>query len=259
MPMPPWNNWGWFSNTLQSSFQNPLGLSFVSVTSVLLLIGCISIFLRKWTIGLVLVLTIMTTLAASGIQKYPFSGRLILFLVPIIFLLIAEGVERIRGTLANHNRIVASFTVVVLILLLLAQPAVSAKNGLKNPNMGEHIRPIVEYINQNKQSNDIVYIYYGAKPAFLYYAPFCGLKDSDFRVGVKARTEPEKYLKDIDTLKGNGRVWFVFSHNCSWCKVDEKVYYLIHLNKIGKKIDEFSASGAVAYLYDLKNSSTRQR
>lgn len=259
MPLPPWNNWGWFGNTLKNSFQDPWGLYFVAVSAILLLIGLISVFLRKWTIGLVLVLTIMTTLVASGLQKYPFSGRLILFLVPIIFFLIAEGIERIRGALANYSRLVASFTVAALALLLLAQPVVRAIGGLKNPDMREHIRPIVEYVSQNKRSTDIVYLYCGAHPAFLYYAPYYGFKDSDYRVGVISRSEPEKYLKDIDTLRGNARVWFVFSHNYDWGKVNEKLHYLIHLNKIGKKIAEFSAPGAAVYLYDLKGSSTRLR
>jgi hypothetical protein len=257
MPMPPWCNWSWFSNTLINLFEKDLELPFVSISAVLLLIGLISVLLRKWTIGLVLILTIITTLVASGLRKYPFVGRLILFLVPIIFLLIAEGIERIRSTLANYNQFVASFATAALTLLLLAQLVVSAINGLKNPDMHEHIRPIVEYVNHNKRSTDIVYLYYGAKPAFLYYAPFYGFKGSDFRVGVSARSEPEKYLKDIDTLRGNARVWFVFSHNYNWGKVDEKMYYLVYLNKIGNKIDEFDVPGAAVYLYDLRAKNTR--
>ena len=259
MPMPPWNNWGWFGSILESSFHNPLGLSFVALSAVILLIGCISILLRKWTIGLVLVLTVVTTLVASGLQTYPFKVRLILFLVPIIFILIAEGIERIRGTLAHYSRFGAAFVCAALALVISAQSMVLAKNGLKNPNMGEHIRPIVEYVSQNKRSTDIVYIYYGAAPAFKYYAPFYGFKDSDFRRGGQARSEPEKYLNDIDTLRGNARVWFIFSHNYNWGKIDEKMHYLTYLNKIGKKIDEVSAPGAAVYLYDLKGSSKRLR
>ena len=259
MPMPPWNNWGWFRNALEGSFHNPLGLSFVALSAVLLLIGLISMFQRKWTIGLVLVLTISTTLAASGLGKYPFSGRLLLFLVPIIFLLIAEGIERIRCIVARYSRFVASFTAVALALLLLAQPVASAINGVKHPRMPQHIRPIVEYLSQNKRNSDMIYVYYFLQPAFKYYAPFYGFKDSDYRVGIKAQSEPEKYLKDIDTLIGNARVWFVFSASPRRAKVNEELYYLAYLNKIGKKIDEFRVPGAAVYLYDLKGNSKRSR
>ena len=257
MPMPPWNNWGWFSIALEESFHNPLGLSFVAFSAVLLLIGCISIFLRKWTIGLALVLTIMTTLVASGLQKYPFGGRLILFLVPIIFLLIAEGIERIRDTLANYSRFVAFFTATALALLLLAQPVVSAIEGLKHPTMRSHIRTVVEYVSHSRRDTDTIYLHYGSVPAFRYYALFYGFKDSDYLIGIRAINEPIKYWKEIETLKGKNRVWFVFSHINSKSKIDERLFYLIYLNKIGKKNDEFSAPGAAAYLYDLKGINTR--
>lgn len=259
MPMPPWDNWGWFSTTLESIFRNPMGLSLITVSAVLLSIGLMSLLQRKWDIGIVLILTIMTTLVASGLQKYPFRGRLVLFLVPIIFLLIAEGIERIRSELANCNRYVASFTAAALALLLLAHPIVSAINGLQKPNMREHIRPVLEYVSQNKRSTDIIYVYYGAKFAFKYYAVFYGFTDSDYRVGVRARKEPGRYLKDIDTLKGSARVWFIFAHNYNWSKIDEKMHYLNYLNRIGKKVDEFIAPGAAVYLYDLRSSSISRR
>ena len=257
MPMPPWNNWGWFSNSLIALFEKNLKLTFVYVSAVLLLIGLIAVLLRKWTIGLAFTFTIMATLVASGLHKYPFRGRLILFLVPIIFLLMAAGIEQVRSTLASYSRLVASIVCAALVLLLLAQPVVSTIDGLRNPRMREHIRPVIEYVRQNKSDSDVIYVHYTSKRAFMYYAPFCGFRDSDNRVGVDARSEPAKYLKDVDTLKGQARVWFVFGYLYDFNKIDERLYYLIYLNKIGNKIGEFSAPGAAAYLYDLKGSSKR--
>jgi len=258
MPILPWNNWGWFGTFFEGILQH-FDLPFIAVSAVLLLVGCISIFLRNWRSGLVLILPTVAAMLASGLRLYPFRGRLLIFLLPIVFFFIAEGIERIRGTLANYNRFVASFIGAALALLLLAQPVVIAIDGLKNPNMREHIRPIVEYVSHNKRAADVVYIYYGAKPAFLYYAPFYGFKDSDYKVGVMARSEPEKYLKDIDTLRSNERVWFVFSHVIGNGKINEEQYYIIRLNEIGRKIDEFSTPGAIVYLYDLKGRSTKLR
>jgi 4-amino-4-deoxy-L-arabinose transferase-like glycosyltransferase len=259
MPMPPWNNWGWFRYILESSFNNPFGLSFITVSAVLLLIGLISILRRKWTIGLVLILIIISTFIATGFRKYSFVGRLILFLVPIIFILIAEGIERIRSIMVNYSQLVASFTAVALTLLLLAQPVIIAIDKLQNPTIREHIRPIVEYVSRNRYNSDVIYVHHGSRPALKYYAPFYGFNESDYRVGVRAIDEPIQYWKDIDTLKGKDRVWFIFGHHLSKDKIDERLYYLIHLNKIGKKIDEFTAPGAAVYLYDLKGSSTRLR
>jgi hypothetical protein len=116
----------------------------------------------------------------------------------------------------------------------------------------------MEYVSLNRKNSDLIYLYYGTRPAFAYYASFYGFKDGDYRVGVSARSNSDKYLKDIDTLRGRGRVWFVFSHVYNWNKIDEVLYYNTYLNGIGKKIDEFTAPGAAVYLYDLKGSSSRK-
>jgi hypothetical protein len=58
----------------------------------LYLIGMVSLGLR-WRGSLyLLVAPIFFTLLASGLHQYPFHGRLLLFLVPMVHLLVAEGV-----------------------------------------------------------------------------------------------------------------------------------------------------------------------
>jgi hypothetical protein len=44
----------------------------------------------------ILVLPILLALAASASRRYPFHGRLILWLAPALFMLIAEGLQEIR-------------------------------------------------------------------------------------------------------------------------------------------------------------------
>ena len=56
------------------------------------LIGAVSLGFR-WRGGLyLLVAPLLFTLFASGLHQYPFHGRLLLFLVPTVHLLVAEGV-----------------------------------------------------------------------------------------------------------------------------------------------------------------------
>ncbi|MFZ0613518.1 MAG: hypothetical protein WAM73_14870 [Desulfobacterales bacterium] len=118
--------------------------------------------------------------------------------------------------------------------------------------MGEHIKPVLSYLARNLREKDVIHVYYGARLAFKFYAPRCGLARADYSVSVKAPDEPGRYLAAIDALKGRGRVWFVFSHNCSRCLVDEEVYIIGHLNHFGHMIDSHTAEGAAVYLYDLK-------
>ncbi len=95
----------------------PLGvLASAFLAMGLYLIGSLSLGLR-WRGGLyLLVAPLLFTLAASALHQYPFHGRLLLFLVPTIHLLVAEGAEALTrrgGTI---------FTV-ALGLFLLVQPA----------------------------------------------------------------------------------------------------------------------------------------
>ena len=71
----------------------PLGvLASAFLAMGLYLIGAVSLGFR-WRGGLyLLVAPVLFTLLASGLHQYPFHGRLLLFLVPLVHLLVAEGV-----------------------------------------------------------------------------------------------------------------------------------------------------------------------
>ena len=71
----------------------PLGIiPSALLASVLFLVGVAGLG-RRWPGGLWLLLgPIVFALAASALHQYPFHGRLLLFLVPAVHLLVAEGV-----------------------------------------------------------------------------------------------------------------------------------------------------------------------
>jgi hypothetical protein len=252
MPVPPWHNMGWFYTTFLAMLESPVGLTNTLLGAILFLLGCLSLFSRNWRLALILTMPFLITLIVSGFGKYPFEGRLLLFIVPMVILFITEGVERSYQVLRKYNFVMAIGLWIVLVGLLFYQPVKAAVFwNLSNPTMEEHIKPVMVYLGQNKQDTESIYVYYGARPAFEYYAPLYGFENSDYIIGISSRAQPEKYIQDIDTLNRQGRIWFVFSHNCSWCKVNEEVYFLEHLDELGTKIDKFESLGASVYLYDL--------
>jgi hypothetical protein len=221
------------------------------ITVGLLILGVISLTLKRWQSMLILLTPFVMVLIASASGKYPFSGRLILFLIPFLFLFIAEGIDRFRMVLQRVNMSLAALFTAFFVLYFTAGPVTVAYNNIKYPPMGQDIKPVMSYVSKNILSNDLIYVYHGAIPAYMFYAPsFDGL-NGKYIVGIESIMDPIKYLEQIDKIGSGHRIWFIFSNNCSGCAVNEQVYILEHLDKIGQEIDKYEAIGASVYLYKL--------
>jgi hypothetical protein len=251
MPMPPWSNIAWFPKAFISMLEDPARLSIVPLSGAALFFGSLSFFVRKWQFALFLIMPFPIVLLVSGFEKYPFSERLLLFILPIVFFLIVEGIERFRLILTRINFWIAVGAWAILAVVLLYYPTKIALKNLEYPILGEHIKPVMSYVSERKVNGDLIYIYYAAKPAFAYYASLYGFGENDYFIGIRGREDPGKYIQDIDKVRGYNRVWFLFSHNCTWCLVNEELFYLNHLDKTGKRLDEFKSTGASVYLYKL--------
>jgi hypothetical protein len=99
-----------------SGVLTPLGvLPSLFISLGLFLLGAWSLG-RRWKGGLILLVSpILVALLASMLHRYPFHGRLLLFLVPSVHLLVAEG----AASLARRGGARLTFA---LGALLLAQP-----------------------------------------------------------------------------------------------------------------------------------------
>jgi hypothetical protein len=245
MPLPPWRDWRWFIEISRSVMSNPIGLPH-KLTMALLAIGAISICVRRWQYGLMLLLPILFTLTASALHKYPFADRLILFLLPIMLLIIAESIGRTPCVFDGLKRFPRmGFPVALGILAwVAASPAYYAALHLRHPRVIEEIKPILSYLSHHGRINDVLYVYGGAEPAFQYYLPFYRL--NNFRVvqGPFNNHAQQHALGELNQLRGSGRTWVLFSH------FDES-FFLENLEKVGKPLEQMSAQGAWLGLYDL--------
>jgi hypothetical protein len=117
------------SSILLEIFVNPLNLVAPVLPSVgvvfplvLLLIGAMALARRSWLSFLMLALPIVVALIASGMKRFPFHGRLILELVPALYLLIAEGTDWFHRRDSSPSRIWYKGVLV----LLLVYPCLAA-------------------------------------------------------------------------------------------------------------------------------------
>lgn len=287
MPFPPLSisDFRWFIDTFFEVFKNPLGFYLVGVAAFAFIIGLTTGLIEKGKKVLLLISPILVTLIASGLQKYPFSDQLLLlFIVPFVLLLIAEGVSA-TITQTQQNLSIVGISLAVLLFL---HPVCSSALNLVNPNNAPHplqrvredIKPVLAYVNQQRQKDDAIYLYYAAQYQFKYYANRFGFNWQSEGEAVQ-NSPPETWFepalpsyppklivgnyfrKDVTSLNdeiaritGNNRVWLVFSHvHDRRSDIDEEDLFLYRLDTIGKRLDAFQALEASAYLYDLSNSA----
>jgi Dolichyl-phosphate-mannose-protein mannosyltransferase len=262
MPLPPWRDVNWFREAWYGLLSGVLGLSLEELATIIFTLGCVSLFLKRWQFALIVIMPLIVTLLVSGMNKYPFKGRLMLFSIPILVLLVAEGIERARLLLMRVGSRTAIFVVVTLTAFLLYNPLSVAWGNFLQPPMREHIKPAMSYLDQNRLSSDIIYVYYSTISPFKYYASAFGFHEGDYVEGIQSRKEPEKYLHDIERFRNRDRVWFIFSHKCKptramgpgdACSVDEESFFLRHLDTLGSRVAVFQSEGVSLYLYNLTN------
>jgi hypothetical protein len=201
-----------------------------------------------------LTLPILFALFASLLHKYPFGHRLILFFVPAMMIFIGDGVDRIIA-LAKPTGWVVGVSLCALLMLVPVQTAFFkflTPGGLER----EEVRPVMTYLSQNYQKGDKLYLYHSSKPAFNYYGKRVGLEKIQYQGGVSSKNNWDNYIDDLRGLRGNDRVWLLFSHVHKNSGVDEEKLFVHLLDRMGKQIDSFKRTGASVYLYDLQSHPT---
>lgn len=248
MPFPSLD-FSWFINTFFAIFKYPAGLPLSGIAALTFLVGCISMFLKKRAGFFVLISPAVLTLLASNFHKYPFRGRLLLFIVPSLLLLIAEGAERIRNSTRHNSTAIG----IAVIGLLFVHPLYSASYYLVRPRTKEEIKPALSYVKEHKQDRDVLYLYYASQYALKYYSESCGFEHDNYIVGTDSDNWKD-YMSDLDELCGNKRVWLLFSHTYT---EEKERFFLAYLDSIGTRLDAFKSAGTAVYLYDLSEQTGR--
>lgn len=267
VPFPPLSasDVQWYTDSLFDLFQVPMGLTFTGIGALGLVIGCFSLArTNKLRLSLIL-LPMLVTILVSIARLYPFDDRWILFLVPFALLLVAEGtifiVARTRSTYPAIG--------IVLVGLLLFHPIASETFRLLSARGSEEVRPVLQFVIDNRADGDKLYVYYGARKAFSYYADRYGLKEEDYVIGTRkvdggyGNPGLNDFTDQINSLRGNRRVWFLFSnvHETTYPPgaqsggINDKQFILYNLDKVGVRIDKFQVQNAVVYLYDLSSDA----
>jgi hypothetical protein len=273
----------WTLDRLGGLFYNPGGISGnvpAALILVLFLAGVVSLIQRKMYWVWMFVLSLVFTLAASSLGKYPFGGRMGMFAVPGLLICAGEGIELVRrlfarlfsnstinsssgssrplqGATAGRAKAFAPTLGLVVSLALVGclafTPLGFAVELALKPKMAENIAPTMAYLKTNYRQGDVIYLYRMSLPAFRYYAPKYGLDSASVVTGSNFHGNMENYCVEVKQLAGNNRVWLLFSHLTDYEYLNERDVILDCASQVGSKKREFSEPGTFInlFLYDL--------
>jgi hypothetical protein len=253
LPLPPLSlsDFRWFPSTLIRFFTNPLASPFPLLAAAALLLGLFAAYRFDREKLLLLAAPVLFTLAASGIHKYPFGRRLLLFLVPAVVLLVSSGIQ-----LLLTNKLPLQIAGVLLALLLVFKPLAGAASHARWGSSSRDIRTIMSYVRDRKQPGDLTYFYHGQRDAFHYYSSKLGFSEDEYMLGaeppgkVRGQAILEYDKTDLDRLRGRGRVWLVFSNVRTYKDTNEETFMCSYVDEFGMRLEQHKHSGVAAYLFD---------
>jgi hypothetical protein len=251
----------------------------LKLAALLVVVGGISLFRRNPLQATILILPFVLVLGASATRFYPIAERTVLFLIPPVILLLAEGIDRLVAWTPTKTKTLVG---VGLMLAICAGPLASSSKGLVNPRTHEEIKPVLAYVRKHWRAGDSMYVHYGAQYALLYYEECdCfgqGADDlrhvwplrpiprdgGDFPQAAVALTSAvvigghfglrdRRYVRDLDRVMDHKRVWFLYSH----LSYDGEESFIKHklltrLRSWGDRVAGIDEPGAHAYLYRAK-------
>ena len=247
MPFPPGSlrDLKWFDNTFVELFKNPLGFFPSSIAAAAFVVGWISMAAEKRQKCLLLTAPLLGTLLASGLHRYPFSGRLLLFAVPAALIFIVEGVMKL-GRLIPHQPGLVSASVAAFLLI---PQVIYSSSILFKPHVFEDIKPAIEYMRKRWHGGDIVYLYGGAQPTFKFYAGRYNFTRADYIIGQGNRRDLMTYEDEIDALSTYPRLWILFSNIDKSNDIDDEALFREYLKNRRELADMFKTKGTSVYLY----------
>lgn len=260
MPMPPWRDISWFPKALSGLFFVVAGLSSSLIVVIPIFIFGLWAFLKEknWQWVLALTIPIAANVLVSGFQKYPFHGRLILYLLPLIFVVLGKGLDFLMGLLPNRALRLVAFAAFCVVML---RPVVTTTESylVTRSYLQEDLKTVFSFLEENSQQDDIVYLYHFVGPVYHYYAPRYHLEHLSYVMGQNHSSRAKNYQDELSALPRGKRIWFVYSFVITTRvrkgeRQDEREYMLAYLRENGTLLQEFYSTNDLssAHLFILK-------
>ena len=247
----------WLPRQFLAAFETPAGFALAPVAALIFLLGCLHLIRTSPRTLCLLISPLAVCFVASLFRKYPFGDRLLIFALPLVLLVMGSGV--LGSFWAPRERLAPA----IMFIVLLFPPVGSAVLGVFRPVTREELRPVLEAVSAEVRPGDVIYVYWGAGPAFRFYTNVAGsfaFKNATIVYGRRHRARNHvldrdgnwlRYQAETNRLRGLRRVWLIVSHSDGRAGVHEDKMLLFFLDGMGRQLASKSSPGASAYLYDL--------
>ena len=239
------DRFSWLAGRFTDLISSDLGVSLTAIALTLCGIGAVALVLRRRGFQLAMLISpIPFLILAAGAQMYPFQGRLVLFLVPTVVLLLVSALEW-PGRI-GRRAILAGVSIGLAIACVA--PASETIGTYLQPRSFNEARPVFQYVASQWQPGDQLYVQGAGGGAYEYYGPLFHLKASGF---LFPRSDtPCDLHKGLRPLTRATRVWLVFAHRMSTRPANEREIFLSMMRVVSRPLAGFTANGAAAYLFD---------
>ncbi len=223
----PWPEW--FS---------PLNIALLALAAV----GTVRLWFRSRRMAGFALLSVAFTVMASGLKLYPFRARLILFLVPLVFLAVSSVVDWLAGRPRPLARAVGGLLALALVALVLIPSVAIAID----PHNHSDIKGALAYVRAHRVPDDAVALSVWSEPAYRFYAPQFDLDGTPVVAVIARENDPQAFVATLCREGAQQPIWIIFSH-----RFDERVDFLAGLRSVASQLTAWEGDGAGAYLLDF--------
>jgi hypothetical protein len=206
----------------------------------------------RWS-AILLATPLAATLAIAALHLYPASGRLILFLLPVVAIGTSAAVE----ALTARALWAALFTSVLLLVL----PTLSFLQMARHPSGREDVRGALAALDRQVQRGDVVYLFARAVPTTDYYRRVGMLPPREgvaVMGGKSHHGTPSGYFRELCALAGRERIWLLMPDALGTDRQNEREFLVATLRGVDAVTREFSFQRASLYLLDFSKSRIRR-
>lgn len=218
-------------------------------------LGSVALAFQRIRVAAMGAFTLMAVLGASALHQYPFRARLILFLVPFVFLALAALVQQVHEL---PLRRAGPWVAAGLTASILWMPLRLSLHFHLHPYNYQDIRGALLHIASHREPGDHAMLGSWTYPAYSFYAPRTGLADMPrfvYQPTVNETHNIRSTVRRICQDPASGRTWVLATNQI----VAHNQAFLDALNRLSPPLHTYPLEGGALFLHDFRPTAYCQR